>query len=67
MISLMETARVSVSLKLSNGNYLLYPLSLSGKRHAPLPVERRSGTVHFQIDTAQLPNGTTPFFELIRQ
>lgn len=63
----METARVSVSLKLPDGNYLLYPLSLSGKRRAPLPVERRSGTVHFQLDTAQLPDGTTPFFELIRQ
>lgn len=64
---LMETAKVSVSLKLPEGGYTLYPLSLSGRRRSPLPLEFRDNALHFQLDTAQLPDGVTPFFELVRR
>ena len=67
MVSLMETAKVSVSLKLPEGGYTLYPLSLSGRRRSPLPLEFRDNAQHFQLDTAQLPDGVTPFFELVRR
>ena len=63
----METAKVSVSLKLPEGGYTLYPLSLSGRRRSPLPLEFRDNALHFQLDTAQLPDGVTPFFELVRR
>ena len=64
---LMETAKVSVSLKLPEGEYTLYPLNLSGRRRSPLPLEFRDNALHFQLDTAQLPDGVTPFFELVRR
>ncbi len=61
---LMETARISVSLRCDGKGWKLYPLSLSGERRKPLPVTQRNGRLEFRIDTAALPDGTTPFFEL---
>ena len=63
----METARLRVSLRCTDKNWKLYPLSLSGERRKPLPVTQRNGSLEFRLDTAALPDGTTPFFELIQE
>lgn len=60
----METARLRVSLRCTDKNWKLYPLSLSGERRKPLPVTRRADGIAFRLDTAALPDGPTPFFEL---
>ena len=64
---LMETARIRVSLQCSGAGWKLYPLSLSGERRKPLPVTRRNNLLEFRIDTGSLPDGVTPFFELIQE
>lgn len=64
---LMETVRIRVSLRCSGTGWKLHPLSLSGERRKPLPVTQRNGRLEFRIDTAALPDGTTPFFELIQE
>ena len=64
---LMETARIRVSLRCDGKSWKLYPLSLSGERRKPLPVTQRNGRLEFRIDTAALPDGVTPFFELIQE
>lgn len=61
---LMETARIRVSLRCDGKSWKLYPLSLSGERRKPLPVTQQTDGIAFRLDTALLPDGTTPFFEL---
>ncbi len=63
----METARLRVSLRCTDKNWKLYPLSLSGERRKPLPVMRRADGIAFRLDTAALSNGPTPFFELTEE
>ena len=36
----------------------------AGERRKPLPVMRRADGIAFRPDTAALPDGPTPFFEL---
>ncbi|UKI32292.1 MAG: hypothetical protein L6W00_01360 [Lentisphaeria bacterium] len=64
---LMETARIRVSLRCDGKSWKLYPLSLSGERRKPLPVTQRNNLLEFRIDTGSLPDGVTPFFELIQE
>ena len=61
---LMETARIRVSLRCDGKSWKLYPLSPSGERRKPLPVTQQTDGIAFRLDTALLPDGTTPFFEL---
>lgn len=64
---LMETARIRVSLRCDGKSWKLYPLSLSGERRKPLPVTQQNNLLEFRIDTGSLPDGVTPFFELIQE
>ena len=54
-------------LNLADGDYLLYPLSINGIRRAPIPMKRTGKQWLVNLDTARLPNGPTPFFEIVRQ
>lgn len=47
--------------------FVLYPLSVNGIRRAPVPVVREGDALVFTLDTneAALPDGLTPFFELV--
>ena len=42
----------------------VYPLSLDGRRRAPLAVEPTADGWRLRLDTAALPDGVTPFFEV---
>lgn len=64
---LMRTGKFRLRLALANGKYTLYPLSVNGIRRVPLPMKREGKSWIAEIDTAALPNGPTPFFELIKK
>ena len=63
---LMRTGVFQVRLALADGEYKLYPLSVNGVRRAPLPLKRDGKYWIAEINTATLPNGATPFFEIVR-
>ncbi len=63
---LTEVIQLTGSLRnASDKSFRLYPLSLGGERRAELPVKQEGGKIVFSVDTGALPNGTTPFFELV--
>lgn len=64
---LLRTGRFRVALSLAEGEYQLHPLSVNGIRRAPLELKRDGKRWIAEIDTGALPNGPTPFFELIRK
>lgn len=64
---LMKTGLFRFRLNLAEGEYTLYPLSVNGIRRAPLPMKREGRSLIAEIDTAALPNGPTPFFEIVRK
>lgn len=51
------------------GRFTLYPLSVNGIRRAPAKVTRAGDALAFTLDTteAALPDGLTPFFELVAE
>lgn len=51
------------------GRFTLYPLSVNGLRRAPAKVTRAGDALAFTLDTteAALPDGLTPFFELVAE
>ena len=51
------------------GRFTLYPLSVNGLRRAPAEVTRAGDALAFTLDTteAALPDGLTPFFELVAE
>ncbi len=62
----METGVITCQLERKIGKSVkLYPLSINGIRREPLPVSVSGKKCTFSIDTAKLPNGTTPYFELV--
>ncbi|MBR0460215.1 MAG: hypothetical protein IJJ26_13345 [Victivallales bacterium] len=62
---LMQTVVCKGTLQNTNAKRLrLYPLALDGTRRDPLPITTDNNLLRFDINTAKLPNGTTPFFEL---
>ena len=63
---LIRTGRFRIGLNLAEGEYRLYPLSVNGIRRAPLPLKREGKRWIAEIDTAALPNGATPFFEIVK-
>ena len=64
---LMRKAKMSASLSLSPGaRYEVYPLALNGERREKLPVKFKNGAVKISIDNSKLPNGATPFFEIVK-
>lgn len=64
---LMQTGRVSLSAELSGRKYLCYPLNINGTRRTPIPVPVNNGRLELTLDTSELPEGPTPFFELVAQ
>lgn len=65
--ALLHTGTFQMRLNLADGDYLLYPLSINGIRRAPIPMKRTGKQWLVNLDTARLPNGPTPFFEIVRQ
>ncbi len=63
---LMRTGVFQVRLTLAEGEYRLYPLSVNGIRRAALPLKREGNCWTAEINTAALPDGPTPFFEIVR-
>lgn len=62
---LMKTGKLDITLKNSNGwNMSLYALGLDGSRREKIPVQFANGLLKIDINTADLKNGPTPFFEL---
>ena len=64
---LMQTGRVSLSAELSGRKYLCYPLNINGTRRTPIPVPVNNRRLELTLDTSGLPEGPTPFFELVAQ
>lgn len=61
---LMRTGALEVRLTAENAIAKAWALGLDGTRKAALPVRVRQGSLHIAIDTATLPDGPTPFFEI---
>lgn len=65
---LLQTGRFSLTLQRNDfSSVTLYPLSINGIRRAPLLPSPNGNGWKWIIDTATLPDGTTPFFEIIRE
>lgn len=65
---LMQTGVLQAELHLSNpGGYAVYPLHSNGERREKLPVDTSSGVLGITLDTATLPHGPTPFFEIVAE
>lgn len=64
----LETGIIRCRLSIPrSASVRLYPLSINGIRRSPLTFSRNADTLEFEIDTAKLPQGPTPYFELITE
>lgn len=64
---LLQTGRLSLALKTEGTEYLCYPLNINGTRRKPLHFPVKDGVLNLELDTSVLPEGPTPFFELVRR
>ena len=64
---LMKTASLKLQLKKVQGTYKLYALGFNGSRREELPVAKSANGLDISINTAELKNGPTTFFELEKQ
>ncbi len=65
---LMRTGQLELSLAVeAPAGLKLYALGLDGSRRESLPCKSEKDEVRIKLDTAQLKNGPTPFFELARE
>ena len=64
---LMKTASLKLQLKKVQGTYKLYALGFDGSRREELPVAKSANGLDISINTAELKNGPTTFFELEKQ
>ena len=62
--TLMKVGRLEATLSHHSGGLKLYALALNGERRQELPVAYAGGRLKFRLDTAELRDGPTPFFEL---
>ena len=63
--SLMRTGRFSFTLKTPHAARMkCWALRLDGRRLRELPLQTTADGVALTLDTADLPEGPTPFFEL---
>ena len=63
---LMQTGRFR--LKIRNRvlrNPAVYALKLNGTRAGRIPAGYENGEIVLDLDTARLPSGPTPFFEIV--
>ena len=62
---LLRTGVLEAKLENNNSSSMeLYALGMDGTRHEKLPLTREGKVLHIKLDTAQLKNGPTVFFEL---
>ncbi len=62
---LLECLTLKAELALGGTrNYRVYPLSVNGIRRAAIPAAFEGGVLKLEIDTTELPEGPTPFFEI---
>ncbi len=65
---LLQTGSFPLALQRNDfSSATLFPLSINGIRRAPLSPTPDGSTWKWTIDTAALPDGPTPFFEIIRE
>lgn len=63
---LMQTGKLRVTLNNAVSPALeVWALGFDGSRREKLPVQARGKTLEITLDTAQLKNGPTPFFEIV--
>ncbi len=65
--TMIETGRIRVEIRNKHAETLtVYPLKVNGERCKPIqPVSRKKRELVLDIDTAQLPEGPSLYFELI--
>ena len=65
---LLQTGSFSLALQRNDfSSVTLYPLSINGIRRSPLRPSPDGNGWQWNINTAALPDGPTPFFEIIRE
>lgn len=65
---LLRAGRLEAALKCKNAAKLaLYMLRMDGSRAMKIPVTAESGTLKIMIDTANIMDSITPFFELVTE
>lgn len=65
---LLRTVSVQIHLRNTNNkNLKVYATNLRGQRVSELPVKVTTDGVEVVLDTHILPNGPTPFFEIVKQ
>ncbi len=63
----MKKGTVRAELRLDpRSRYEVYPVALNGERRAKIPFEFSGGVMKIAIDNSKLPNGATPFFEIVK-
>ena len=68
-VPLLETGALDAELALDpQRKFVAYALELNGERGCEVPLVRRpDGRIAFAVDTAKLPGGPTPFFEIVER
>lgn len=65
---LLETGHLLLSINSNAYQHpVAYALKLNGTRADKIPVRQADGKLYFEVDTAQLPGGPTPFFEIVEE
>ena len=64
---LLQTGRLTLSLdrQVPVRTVSVFPLKLTGERLAKVPVRLEGNRLELELDTARLPSGPTPFFEIV--
>ncbi|MEY4429456.1 MAG: hypothetical protein RLZZ182_2145 [Pseudomonadota bacterium] len=63
----IEPIQVSLRMTLQPLKWVLYPVSMNGRRHQPVPIQVDHAHVQIALDTQKLPQGPVLFFELVPQ
>lgn len=64
--ALMQTGRLSLRIRNGGTGFTCYPLNMDGSRRAAIPLKKDGGALALSVDTAELPEGPTPFFEIVK-
>lgn len=64
---LMRAGKAEVSLKVADGDWRVWALSMSGRRQRLVPSTRANGCVRFVADVAARPESATFLYELVRR
>jgi len=68
-VPLLETGSIEAELALDpRRGFTAYALKINGERASEVPLRRRpDGRLTLAVDTAHLPGGPTPFFEIVER